>query len=104
MDTTQQTSPSALKPGSRLMRGIVAKREAINIEARTVELAFASEEPYIRWWGVEILDLAPKSMRLQRIKSGAPLLCDHDTRERRTGNFEVGVFDVAFVQSQSAIC
>ena len=82
MDTTQQKSPSALKPGSRLMRGIVAKRESISIEARTVELAFASEEPYERWWGVEILDCAPKSMRLQRIKSGAPLLCDHNTRDQ----------------------
>ncbi len=86
MDTTQQqTKPaatSALKPGSRLMRGMAFTREAINVEARTVELAFASETPYERWWGVEILDCAPKAMRLQRIKSGAPLLCDHNTRDQ----------------------
>lgn len=86
MDTTQQqTNPaatSALKPGSRLMRGMAFTREAINVEARTVELAFASETEYERWWGVEILDCSPKSMRLQRIKSGAPLLCDHNTRDQ----------------------
>ncbi|MEY2686552.1 MAG: hypothetical protein RL375_750 [Pseudomonadota bacterium] len=83
MDTTQsQPNASALKPGSRLQRGMAFTREAINVEARTVELAFASETPYERWWGVEILDCAPKSMRLQRIKSGAPLLCDHNTRDQ----------------------
>lgn len=86
MDTTQkQTTPaasSALKPGSRLMRGMAFTREAINVEARTVELAFASETEYERWWGVEILDCSPKAMRLQRIKSGAPLLCDHNTRDQ----------------------
>lgn len=86
MDTNElQRTPadtSALKPGSRLQRGMAFTREAINVEARTVELAFASETPYERWWGVEILDCAPKSMRLQRIKSGAPLLCDHNTRDQ----------------------
>ena len=85
MDTTQQNTSngaSALKPGSRLLRGMAFTREAINVEARTVELAFASETPYERWWGVEILDCAPKAMRLQRIKSGAPLLCDHNTRDQ----------------------
>lgn len=86
MDTNElQRTPadtSALKPGSRLQRGMAFTREAINVEARTVELAFASETPYERWWGVEILDCSSKSMRLQRIKSGAPLLCDHNTRDQ----------------------
>lgn len=85
MDTTQQNTSngaSALKPGSRLLRGMAFTREAINVEARTVELAFASETPFERWWGVEILDCSPKSMRMQRIKSGAPLLCDHNTRDQ----------------------
>ena len=86
MDTNEpQRTPadtSALKPGSRLQRGMQFERSAINQEARTVELAFASETPYERWWGVEILDCSSKSMRLQRIKSGAPLLCDHNTRDQ----------------------
>lgn len=82
MDTKPNESASALKPGSRLHRGMQFERSAINQEARTVELAFASETPYERWWGVEILDCSSKSMRLQRIKSGAPLLCDHNTRDQ----------------------
>lgn len=82
MDTKPNESASALKPGSRLQRGMQFERSAINQEARTVELAFASETPYERWWGVEILDCSSKSMRLQRIKSGAPLLCDHNTRDQ----------------------
>lgn len=82
MDTNPKETASALKPGSRLQRGMQLERAAINQEARTVELAFASETPYERWWGVEILDCSSKSMRLQRIKSGAPLLCDHNTRDQ----------------------
>ncbi len=82
MEPKPNESASALKPGSRLQRGMAFTREAINVEARTVELAFASETPYERWWGVEILDCSSKSMRLQRIKSGAPLLCDHNTRDQ----------------------
>lgn len=71
-----------LKPGTRLLRGMQFNREAVDKEARTVELAFASETPYERWWGIEILDCGPGSMRLQRLKSGAPLLCDHNTRDQ----------------------
>lgn len=55
-------------------------REAINEEARTVELAFSSEEPYGRWFGVEVLDHDKGSIRLGRLKNGGPLLLDHDTR------------------------
>lgn len=62
-------------------RAFSVDRAAVNLEARTVTLAFASEEPYERWWGVEILDCAPRSIRQGRIKGGANLLCDHDTRD-----------------------
>lgn len=52
---------------------------AVNEEARTVELAFSSEEPYDRWFGTEILDHEKKSIRLGRLKDGGPLLLGHDT-------------------------
>ena len=71
-----------IKPGSTLHRAFSVERAAINEEARTVELAFASESPYERWWGVEILDCTPTAMRLGRLSSGAPLLADHDTRDQ----------------------
>lgn len=54
------------------------QREAIDVEARTVEIAWASEAPYERWFGIEILDCGAKSIRLGRLKDGAPLLFNHD--------------------------
>ncbi len=62
-------------------RALQVERAAINEEARTATLAFASETPYERWWGIEILDTTATSMRQGRLRSGANLLCDHDTRD-----------------------
>lgn len=70
-----------LKTGSQLHRSFQVDRAAVNDEARTVELAFASETPYERYWGVEILDLSPQSVRMSRLTSGGPLLMDHDSRD-----------------------
>ncbi len=70
-----------IKPGSKVERALQFERAAVNEEARTVELAFASETPYERWWGVEILDLGQQSVRLGRLTSGGPLLMDHDSRD-----------------------
>jgi HK97 family phage major capsid protein/HK97 family phage prohead protease len=69
-----------LKQG-RAERGLLFERAAINEEARTASLAFASEEPYERYWGIEILDTTATSMRQGRLRSGANLLCDHDTKD-----------------------
>lgn len=57
-------------------------RAAVDAEARTVQLAFASETPVERYWGNEILDLSPGSMRQDRLNSGAALLMDHNTRDQ----------------------
>ncbi len=62
-------------------RALLVERAAINEEARTATLAFASETPYERWWGIEILDCTATAMRQGRLRSGANLLCDHDTRD-----------------------
>lgn len=75
------TAVKTLKPGTSLQRGFTVERAAVNEEARTVELAFASELPYERWWGVEILDCSATAMRMGRLSSGGPLLCDHNTRD-----------------------
>lgn len=56
---------------------------AIDTQARTVELAFSSEEPYERWWGVEILDHAAGSVNLERLNDGRhPLLLNHETEDQ----------------------
>jgi HK97 family phage major capsid protein/HK97 family phage prohead protease len=62
-------------------RALLVERAAIDEESRTAVLAFASEAPYERYWGVEILDCTATSMRQGRLRSGANLLCDHDARD-----------------------
>lgn len=78
------TLPAALQPGSkgeRLLR-IGSERATVDEAARTVTLAFASETPVDRSWGVEVLDTQTRSMRLGRLKSGGALLMDHDPRDQ----------------------
>lgn len=70
-----------LKPGTKVERTFIVTREAVDAETRTINLAFSSEEPYDRWWGREILDHGKKSIRLDRLKLGGPILCDHDARD-----------------------
>lgn len=65
----------------RAERSLLVERQAIDEDARTATLAFASETPYERYWGIEILDVTATSMRQGRLRSGANLLCDHDTRD-----------------------
>lgn len=81
---------------SRDFVGVAGKDTIRNIdeEARTVELAFSSEEPYERWWGTEILDHSnAKSMRLGRLKDGAALLVNHSFGD------QVGVVESARIDS-----
>jgi len=68
--------------GLTLERAFLFEREKIDEETRTVELAFSSEAPYARWWGVEILDHSKSAVDLTRLKAGGPLLCDHDARDQ----------------------
>ena len=68
-------------PKGRTERALQVERAAINEEARTATLAFASETPYERYWGIEILDINPSAMRQGRLRGGANLLVDHDTRD-----------------------
>lgn len=51
---------------------------AIDTEARTAAIAFSSETPVERWFGFEILDHAPGSVRLDRLRATGPALLDHD--------------------------
>jgi len=68
-------------PDRRAERAFQVERESVDIESRTAQIAFASETPYERAWGVEILDVTPSSMRTARLAKGANLLVDHDTRD-----------------------
>lgn len=75
--------PKEIQPGKTAERAVLAfDRSAIDVEARTVEIAFSSETPVERWWGMEILDHASGAMRDKRIKQGGALLMDHDWRDQ----------------------
>lgn len=63
----------------KFTRVFSVKRDHIDVEKRTVEIAFSSEEPYQRWWGIEILDHDKKSVRLGRLENKAPFLNQHDS-------------------------
>ena len=70
-----------IKPGTTVHRSFAVDRAAVSEEMRTVELAFSSEAPYERYWGIEVLDHTQTSIRLGRLTAGGPLLMDHDTRD-----------------------
>lgn len=74
-------------------RAALVERSAVNEEARTVDLAFSSEEPVERWFGTEILDHKPTSVRLKRMNGGGPVLVDHHPADH------VGTVEEASVDS-----
>lgn len=76
----------SIKTG-KLFRSFGLDRSTINEERRTIELSFSSEAPVDRWFGTEVLDHSPGSVRLDRIKTGGPLLLDH-CREDQVGVVE----------------
>ena len=81
MSTTPANLPAKLQQHAKQARGFLVERSSVDEAARTAKLAFASETPYERSWGVEILDCSGASMRQGRLRSGANLLCDHDMRD-----------------------
>lgn len=102
--------PKQLKAGSTAQRDFtIDAQRSIDQEARTVELAFSSEQPYERYWGVEVLDHKPSSIRLGRLKAGGALLADHDHRDQigviesvQIGDDRVGRAVVRFGRSARA--
>lgn len=65
-----------------LNRSFTVDRSAIDKSNRTCELSFSSEEPYQRWFGIEILDHNTESVNLNRLNSGGALLMDHDPKDQ----------------------
>lgn len=97
---TQDTATRAALPDAvrqeaakRQQRSMRYQRDTVDVEARTVELAFASEAPYQRWWGNEILDMAAGSVDLTRLNAAHPLLLNHDPAQ------QIGVVERAWLDS-----
>ena len=76
------------EPQQRAMRYV---RESVDTEARTVDLAFASEDPYERWFGIEVLECSRGAVDLSRLNARHPLLLGHDPAQ------QIGVVERAWV-------
>ena len=62
----------------RLERTFAIQTRQIDEENRTVELSFSSEEPYVRWWGTEILDHSEGCVDLTRLQEIGCVLFNHN--------------------------
>jgi HK97 family phage major capsid protein len=67
------------KAGSRESRAVTIQKSSIDGEKRTVDLAFSSEQPVVRWWGIEILSHDPGAMDMSRMQNGGAVLLNHST-------------------------
>ena len=68
---------SDIKSEEKLYRTFDLDRQSINAETRTVTLAFSSEEPVQRNFGLEVLNHESENVRLGRLNNRAPLLINH---------------------------
>lgn len=85
------------KKETLLYRVATMPRQAIDEQARTVELSFSSEDPYDRgvWGGVEILGHDKGEVNMERLKTGThPLLLQHDPDQ------QIGVIEKAWIDGE----
>lgn len=83
--------------GQTLNRAFKIAKGALDEETRTVEMAITSDEPILHWLperglAYVILDHNSKSINLERLKTGAAFLDNHDFN-RRIGRIRDGVTD-----------
>ncbi|WIY23780.1 phage major capsid protein [Parasedimentitalea psychrophila] len=93
---TRDITPEQINAGEQgASRGLLRTVEvgAIDEAARTVELAFSSTTPVLRWFGEEVLSHKRKAVKLQRLNDGGAVLVGHDWDD------QVGVVEKARVDS-----
>lgn len=77
-----------------LYRAASINQAAIDVQARTVELAFSSEYPVQRSFGIELLSHNPADVDLSFLNSGnAPLLLEHEQED------QIGVIERAAIDA-----
>src|SRR3990172_1564953 len=80
--------------GTTLYRNLTLDRQMADPEKRTVNVSFSSEDPFARWFGIEILDHDLDSVDMDFLQSKrAPLLLNHDTGEL------IGIVENAYIDS-----
>lgn len=70
-----------------MIRSMPGQIRTVESEERVVELSFSSEEPYSRWWGIEILDHSQGCVDLERLNSIGCVLFNHN-RDRVIAKIE----------------
>lgn len=71
-----------------LSRDLSFTREMINEDERTVQLSFASEEPYERWFGPEVLQVDESAMDLSRFHEGLVCVLFNHDRDKVIGHVD----------------
>jgi len=80
-----------------LRRELSLKKDAINIEDRTVEIAFSSDVPYQRYDGFEILGHDLGEIVLDRLTNKAALLWNHNWDR------QIGVVEKVEIDSKAGV-
>lgn len=80
-------------------RTVDIRQSDIDVDARTVKIAFSSEHPVGRFFGKEILDHSRKSVMLDRLRDGGPFLLNHQAGGGFFGGPDgvIGVIDKASI-------
>src|SRR5215831_18495293 len=65
-----------------VMEFAIERDAKIDDEKRTVELSISSDAPIDHWFGRIILDHSPGSVRMDRMRAGAPLLLNHSVDQQ----------------------
>jgi len=82
----RKTSPDQLAH-----RSVEIADRSIDEDARTVEIAFSSEQVVDRWYGTETLGHEAENVRLDRINNGGAFLMEHDRSD------QIGVVERAWI-------
>lgn len=65
-----------------LAKSFSVEENSIDVENRRVKFALSSEEPYERYFGIEILGHNTDEVDLSRLQTGAPWLAEHDSTKQ----------------------
>ena len=95
IETKENKTPMKLE---RVFHLDKSKSKAYDEDKRTVDLAFSSEEPYPRSFGMEVLSHKMDDVDMKFLQSGnAPLLLDHDATK------QIGVIENASISENDKV-
>lgn len=89
----------APETGITQQRTIDISLRVVDEEKRTVELSFSSEQPYNRWFGVEILSHDESAVDLQRLLDVGTVLFSHG-RDSKFGRMPVALIEKAWIDTE----